>query len=130
MDRQGDIADLLSEIAVQLVEAEIARAEQDDEGEIGHLQAAIAAQDALPYTEPPFWHFPVRQALGSAYLRMGQPGPARTAFEQDLQKFPNNGWSLYGLREAQIALGEEGGDLDQAIAQAWQYADIEPTSGP
>jgi tetratricopeptide (TPR) repeat protein len=130
MDRQGDIANLLSEIAMQLVEAEIARNEANDEAEIGHLQAAIAAQDALPYTEPPFWHFPVRQALGSAYLRMGEPELAQTAFEEDLVNFPNNGWSLFGLKQALAAQGEPTDDLEQAVAQAWQYSDIEPTSGP
>ena len=130
MDRQGDIGNLLSEIAVQLVEAEIARAVQADESEIEHLQAAIAAQDALPYTEPPFWHFPVRQALGNAYLRMGQAELAQATFEQDLDQFPDNGWSLVGLRQARAALGEETATLDQAVVQAWQYSDIEPTSGP
>ena len=130
MDRQGDIAHLLSEIAMQLVEAEIARNEGNDGAEIEHLTAAIAAQDALPYTEPPFWHFPIRQALGSAYLRMGKPELAQTAFEEDLVKFPNNGWSLYGLKEALAAQGQPTVELDQAVAAAWQHADIEPTSGP
>jgi hypothetical protein len=130
MDRQGDIAELLSEIAVQLVEAEVARAEHDDQAEIAHLEAGITAQDALPYTEPPFWHFPLRQALGSAQLRMGDALAAQTAFEEDLVKFPNNGWSLYGLRQARAALGEPTDTLDTAIAQAWQYSDIEPNSGP
>jgi tetratricopeptide (TPR) repeat protein len=130
MDRQGDIANLLSEIAVQLVEAEIARTEGDDAGEIEHLKAAIAAQDALPYTEPPFWHFPVRQALGSAYLRMDQPELAQVAFEEDLVNFPNNGWSLFGLQQALEAQGEPTDQLVQAVAQAWQHSDIEPTSGP
>lgn len=130
MDRQGDIANLLTEIAVQLVEAEIAKTEGNGAAEIEHLQAAIAAQDALPYTEPPFWHFPVRQALGTAYLRMGEADLAATAFEEDLVNFPNNGWSLYGLREARAAQGVETPDLDQAVVQAWQHADIEPTSGP
>jgi tetratricopeptide (TPR) repeat protein len=130
MDRQGDIAELLTEIGLQLVEAEIARAEGNDEAEIDHLQAAVAAQDALPYTEPPFWHFPIRQALGSAYLRMDKPALAQTAFEEDLVNFPNNGWSLYGLKEAMAAQGQPSLDLEQAVAAAWQYADIEPTSGP
>ena len=130
MDRQGDIANLLSEIAVQLIEAEIARSEGNDDAEIEHLKAAIAAQDALPYTEPPFWHFPVRQALGSAYLRMDMPELAQTAFEEDLVNFPNNGWSLYGLKEALAAQGQATDDLEQAVAAAWQHSDIEPTSGP
>ncbi|MEM8766510.1 MAG: hypothetical protein AAGE43_03640 [Pseudomonadota bacterium] len=130
MDRQGDIADLLTTIALELVEAEIAKTEGNSAAELEHLKAAVAAQDALPYTEPPFWHFPVRQALGTAYLRTGQAELAAATFEEDLVNFPNNGWSLYGLREAHAAQGLETPDLDQAIAEAWQHADIEPTSGP
>ena len=130
MDRQGDIADLLSEIAINLVEAEIARAEQEDALEIEFLTAAVAAQDALPYTEPPFWHFPVRQSLGSAYLRQGDAQAAAMIFTEDLERFPNNGWSLYGLREALAVLGEPTQDLDAALEVAWEYSDIAPTSGP
>ncbi len=130
MDRQGDIADLLAEIAVRLVQAEISRAEGNAEAEIEHLTAAVAAQDSLPYTEPPFWHFPIRQALGSAYLRMDKPELAQTAFEEDLVNFPKNGWSLYGLQQAMAAQGQPTDDLEQAVAAAWQHADIEPTSGP
>ncbi len=130
MDRQGDIAELLAEIAVRLVEAEIARAGGDGAAEIEHLGAAVVAQDALPYTEPPFWHFPVRQALGSAYLRLEQPSLAEAMFEEDLEDFPNNGWSLYGLQQARLAQGKDAGELSAAVAAAWRYADIEPTSGP
>ena len=130
MDRQGDISELLTEIAVQLVEAEIARAGSDADGEIGHLLAAVAAQDALPYTEPPFWHFPVRQALGTAYLRFEQPALAEKAFREDLEKFPDNGWSLYGLQQAQLARGMDVTELSAVVAAAWRHADIAPTSGP
>jgi tetratricopeptide (TPR) repeat protein len=130
MDRQGDIANLLTEIAVQLVQAEIAKAESNAAGEIEHLQAAIAAQDALPYTEPPFWHFPVRQALGNAYLRMGEDALAAQTFQEDLENFPNNGWSLFGLKQARESLGHDTGELEQAVAEAWQHSDITPTSGP
>lgn len=130
MDRQGDIGNLLGDIAIELVEAEIARAEQDPAAEILHLQAAVAAQDALPYTEPPFWHFPIRQALGSAFLRAGEPDAAAATFAEDLGNFPNNGWSLHGLHAARTALGQSTADLDGVLEAAWQYSDIEPTSGP
>lgn len=130
MDRQGDIAQLLSEIATQLVAAEIARAKADGPGEVEHLQAAVAAQDALPYTEPPYWHYPIRQSLGAAYLRLGEPALAEVAFVEDLAYFPDNGWSLYGLQQARVAQGDDGLDLAGAVAAAWQYSDIEPTAGP
>ena len=47
----------------------------------------------------------------------------------DLASFPNNGWSLHGLAEAYRALGQATDDLDEALELAWQYADIEPTTG-
>ncbi len=130
MMRRGDIAETLAGIAVALVAAEIAKAEGDAEGEIQQLTTAVAAQDSLPYSEPPFWHFPVRQALGTSYLRMGDSAAATRIFSEDLDKFPRNGWSLYGLKQARLAAGESTEDLEEALASAWQYADIEPTSGP
>ncbi|MGE0621755.1 MAG: hypothetical protein AB7I04_13975 [Pseudomonadales bacterium] len=130
MDRQGDIAHLLSEIGTQLVAAEIARAKADGTGEIEHLKAAVAAQDALPYTEPPYWHYPIRQSLGAAYLRNDEPALAERVFKEDLDNFPDNGWSLYGLQQARMAQGHDGSELAGALADAWQYSDIKPTAGP
>ena len=34
------------------------------------------------------------------------------------------------LSKALAAQGQPTDELDQAVAQAWQYSDIEPTSGP
>lgn len=130
MMRRGDIAETLASIAVALVAADIAKAEGDAEVEIQQLTAAVAAQDSLPYSEPPFWHFPVRQALGTSYLRLGDSAAASKVFREDLAKFPHNGWSLYGLKQARLAAGESTEDLEVALASAWEYADIEPTSGP
>ena len=129
MDRQGDIGDILASIASSLVRARIARADGDPEVEIQHLRDAVASQDSLPYSEPPYWHYPVRQSLGSALLRLDDADGAAAAFTEDLGKFPKYGWSLHGLAEARRALGEPTGELEAAHREAWQYADIEPTAG-
>ena len=129
MDRQGDIGDILASIATSLVKARVARSSGDEEGEIARLIEAVASQDSLPYTEPPFWHFPIRQSLGSAYLRAGDPQLAADMFNADLANFPNNGWSLHGLAEAYRALGQPTEDLEIALEDAWQHADIAPTAG-
>ncbi|NIP15492.1 MAG: hypothetical protein GWM88_12535 [Pseudomonadales bacterium] len=129
MDRQGDIGDILASIASSLVRARIARADGDAEAEIQHLRDAVASQDSLPYSEPPYWHYPIRQSLGSALLRLGDAAGAAAAFTEDLGKFPKNGWSLHGLAEARRVLGEPTEELEAAHAEAWQYADIEPTAG-
>ncbi|MDH3642619.1 MAG: hypothetical protein OES38_11015 [Gammaproteobacteria bacterium] len=129
MDRQGDIGDILASIATSLVKARIARAGGDADAEIANLTEAVASQDSLPYTEPPYWHFPIRQSLGSAYLRAGNHQRAADTFSEDLANFPNNGWSLHGLAEAYRGLGKPTEDLDEALKVAWQYSDIEPTAG-
>ncbi len=129
MDRQGDIGDILASIASSLVRARIARADGDVDAEIRHLRDAVASQDSLPYSEPPYWHYPVRQSLGSALLRLGDADGAAAAFTEDLGKFPKNGWSLHGLAEARRALGKPTDELEAAHREAWQYADIEPTAG-
>jgi len=129
MDRQGDIGDILASIATSLVQARIARGSKDSQTEIARLVEAVASQDSLPYTEPPYWHFPIRQSLGSAYLRAGDYQRAADTFDADLARFPGNGWSLHGLAEAYRGLGKPTNDLDQALEVAWRYSDIAPTAG-
>lgn len=94
-------------IARHVVAGRIAKAEGNTERAIQEFQTAVAIQDALPYLEPPFWYYPVRQSLGAALLEAGQAEEAEQAFEQSLEQFPNNGWALYGLMQAQKARGDE-----------------------
>lgn len=127
--RQGHpVAPTLLNIATHLVEARIAQLQGAQTTELAQLTLAVAAQDSLPYTEPPFWHFPVRQALASAQLRQGDPVAAAATYRADLVKFPRNGWSLYGLLQAQPQ-AQDSAELKRELATAWKYSDIEPTAG-
>jgi len=82
---------------------------------------AIAVEDKLPYMEPPFWYYPVRQSLGAALYRAGRYDEAREAFTAALAKTPNNGWALYGLASTERALGrrEFAAGADAALNRAW-----------
>ncbi len=111
-------------IATDLVTAAIANAHGDHAGEVTALERAVKAQDALQYTEPPYWFYPVRQSLGAAYLRAKRPSDAQRVFEEDLAYFKNNGWSLWGLSEAVAAQGKDATATRQALQVAWQYADV------
>jgi tetratricopeptide (TPR) repeat protein len=93
-------------LAQHVVAARIARAEGDLETAATQFELAIAVEDSLPYLEPPYWYYPVRQSLGAVLLAAGKPVEAERAFQQSLVRTPNNGWALYGLREAQKAQGE------------------------
>ncbi|MCC6069559.1 hypothetical protein ACFSQU_09845 [Massilia sp. GCM10020059] len=84
----------------------LADAQGDGPGAIKAYQEAIAVQDALPYTEPPYWYYPVRQSLGAALLRAGQLDAAEQVFRASLARTPSNGWALRGLIEVYDKRGD------------------------
>lgn len=75
-------------------------------GAIKFYQEAVTVQDALPYTEPPHWYYPVRQSLGAALLRAGRLDEAESAFRASLARTPSNGWALRGLIEVYSQRGD------------------------
>ncbi|MEM9623105.1 MAG: hypothetical protein AAF993_15745 [Pseudomonadota bacterium] len=125
--RRPQVTEDLLGIAANLVDARISRATQNHKAELAALRQAVAYQDKLPYTEPPLWHYPIRQALGDALLRNNQPEAALATFAEDLVHFPLNPWSLYGTELAQAELGTNDDELSARRAHAWRNADIEPT---
>jgi tetratricopeptide (TPR) repeat protein len=120
-------ASQLLAIADNLLQGEIAMIEGDVRGAIPKYEAAVAGQDALPYTEPPFWYYPTRQSLGFALMKAGRAKDAQAVYEADLKQYPHNGWSTFGL----IASLEAQGKADEAATHRehfkamWQFADVE-----
>jgi tetratricopeptide (TPR) repeat protein len=94
-------------VAAAELEARIARARGDLDAEIGHWRKAVEAQEALRYSEPPTWYYPVRESLGGALLRKGDAASAEAVFRADLQRNPRNGRSLMGLYEALTRQGKD-----------------------
>jgi hypothetical protein len=123
-------ADGLVAVAVPLLRGELLRAQGRRSEGITALREAAAAEDALNYDEPADWPLPVRPYLGAALLEAGDARGAETAYRQDLAIYPDNGWSLYGLAQAQRKLGEAGAAEDSArrYAAAWQWADMPLTA--
>jgi tetratricopeptide (TPR) repeat protein len=74
---------------------------------ISAYRQAIALQDSLPYMEPPYWYYPVRQSLGAALLRTGQLDAAEQVFRDSLARTPSNGWALRGLIEVYQQRGDK-----------------------
>jgi len=62
-------------------------------------EEAVAIEDRLAYMEPPFWYYPVRQSLGSVYLRQGRLDAAEQTLRDSLARVRGNGWALAGLAE-------------------------------
>ncbi len=120
-------ASMLLQIADDLLQGEIAFAGKDNATAIAKFTAAVAGQDALPYTEPPFWYYPTRQSLGAALLKAGKPVEAQAVYEKDLQQYPHNGWSTFGLIAALEAQGktEQAATHREHFKSMWQLADVQ-----
>src|SRR6202022_3625130 len=80
-----------------ILDARIATAHADREYAIEYWKNAVQIQDGLPYGGPPEWFYPVRESPGSGLLQNGQPGEAEAIFRADLQQYPRNPRSLFGL---------------------------------
>lgn len=113
-------------IAPHALMGEIAtRSGKLDEG-IAHFREALKIEDAGLYFEPPKWYYPIRQSLGAALLRAGRSAEAEAVYREDLKRFPENGWSLFGLATALRAQkkSSEAAAVEQRFSKAWSAADI------
>jgi tetratricopeptide (TPR) repeat protein len=98
-------------------------------GAANHFRNAMNVEDQLSYMEPPYWHYPIRHSLGAALVAAGRPADAEAVYREDLKRFPENGWSLIGLRRSLVAQGKsaEAEDVARRLEKAWRRADVRPT---
>jgi tetratricopeptide (TPR) repeat protein len=111
----------VARIAAHVLRARIAQADRDLEGAARELRAAVAIEDTLPYMEPAYWYYPVRQSLGAVLLLKGDAAGARVVFGESLARTPNNAWALYGLAQAYAADGmqREAKSVRSRFSRAW-----------
>jgi tetratricopeptide (TPR) repeat protein len=93
-------------IARTLILARVAQAKGDHRTAIVRFERAAALQDALPYTEPPYWYYPIRQSLAAALLQAGRYAETERQFQRALSRAPSNSWSYYGLAELHKSRGD------------------------
>jgi tetratricopeptide (TPR) repeat protein len=119
-----------TEIAVHALAGEIAARSGDLNGGVEHMHAAIKLEDGILYFEPPPWPLPLRPSLGAMLMKAGKAAEAEVAYRADLVRFPDNGWSLFGLAESQRAQGRaaEAAATQQRFARAWEKADVKLTA--
>ncbi len=117
-------------IAQHALMGEIATRRGDAAAGIAHFRAALAIEDAGLYFEPPKWYYPVRQSLGAALVKAGQNAEAEQVYREDLRRFPENGWSLFGLAQSLRAQGKtaEAAAVEQRFQRAWAGADVTLTA--
>jgi tetratricopeptide (TPR) repeat protein len=108
-------------LAQAVIQGRIAQARRDAKAAIENFEQAAALQESLPYMEPPYWYYPVRQSLAATLLQAGRLDDADEQFRRALQRAPNNGWSHYGLLELYKARGDKEGAAREEgeLAKSW-----------
>ena len=130
LERTNEFADLAAggvpakdvlRLAQSVAKARIAQAAKDAAGAVQYFEAAVKQEDALAYSEPPFWYYPTRQSLGAAYVGAGNLDKAEETLRASLARTPNNGWALYGLTQVYEQRGDKGNAhaARQLLENAW-----------
>ncbi|MCC6679167.1 MAG: hypothetical protein IT436_18735 [Phycisphaerales bacterium] len=116
------------DIAARSLEAEIDIAEGRSEEAITELKQAVVIEDGLRYMEPPDWIQPVRHTLGAVLVSQQRYSEAEAVYREDLRIWPDNAWSLLGLKQCAEAQGRaaEVAALSPRVQRAWARADIHP----
>ena len=130
LEQANDFANLVAggvpakevlQLAQHVARARIAQANKDSAGAIKHFEAAVALEDTLAYSEPPYWYYPTRQSLGAALLLAGDLDRAEEVLRASLVRTPNNGWALFGLMEVYKQRGDKPSAqaAKQLLDKAW-----------
>jgi len=113
------------QIADLTLEGELLYREGDIDAAVSNLRAAAALEDQLRYMEPPDWLQPVRHSLGAILLASDRAADAETVYREDLQRWPENGWALFGLARSLEMQGKtkESASCMTRFKKAWSRAD-------
>ena len=124
--KSGQPSAKLLEIADNLLLGQIEFKNGNYEASIISLKKAVSLQDDLPYTEPPFWYYPTRQSLGRVLIEAGKFAEAEAVFRKDLEDYPRNGWSMFGLFKVLEIQGKtkEAKKYKDKFDVIWQLSDI------
>lgn len=108
-------------LARTIIEGRIAQRQGYKAVAIESFERAAELQDGLPYMEPPYWYYPVRQSLAVALMQAGRLDEAEEQFQRALKRAPSNGWSRYGLAELYKARGnaDQVSKLEADLAKTW-----------
>lgn len=120
----------IATVSAQLLRGEVMMKKKNVSDGIRALEQAVAAEDTMRYNEPPDWRLPTRHFLGAALMEAGKFDEAEKVYEADLQRNPENGWSLQGLLQCQKKLGKQkqAADTQKRFDKAWRQSDVKITS--
>lgn len=120
----------LLQMASEVLAGEIAAQQSDYTKAIAHLKTAVTLEDKLKYDEPATWYSPVRQSLGAVLLKANRAAEAEIVYKEDLKRYPENGWSLFGLAQSLRQQGKtrQAMTVQERFKQAWKFADVTLTA--
>src|SRR5258708_27208684 len=93
------------ELARAVIEGRVALAQGDANKAIERFEQAAGLQETLPYMEPPYWYYPVRQSLAVALMQAGRPHEAEGQVRWAPAPAPDNGWAPQRLPRLHRARG-------------------------
>ena len=114
------------DLAEKILDARITAAKGDHAQAISYWEKAVEVQDKLYYGEPPEWFYPVRESLGAALLLNGQADRAEAVFRADLEQYPRNPRSLFGLLKS-LEAQKKSSNVEEVRGEfeaAWKNADV------
>ena len=118
-----DSAELLLKTVGGILEGEIRRADGHLHAAIESFERAVEVEDQLEYSEPEPLPFAARHWLGAALLEAGRFADAERVYRAELEDHPNNGWSLFGLKQALDAQGKASADVEAEFEKSWARSD-------
>ena len=129
-NQQDKLERELLTIAERLLAGQIAGQRQRRDEAIKALKEAVKIEDSLQDAEPPRWPLSVRQYLGSVLLLAGRTTEAENEYRTDLRRYPENGWSLFGLVQSLKAQQKdaEAAEIAERFEKAWAHADVTLTA--
>lgn len=117
-------------IAEHQLEGEIRNRQGDVDGAVAELREAVRIEDSLVYDEAPDWLLPIRHALGAVLVRAKRWPEAEAVYREDLARYTENGWSLWGLARTLREQGKaaEADAVQARFRKAWKRADVSLSS--
>lgn len=117
----------LTVLSHKILKAEILASESNFAESITLLKEAVRLRDEIVFREPPSFYFSVRHNLGAVQIEAGKYTDALETFEEDLQEFPKNGWSLHGMKlvYSRINNADKEEQINERLKTVWATADVE-----
>ncbi len=114
------------DLTANILDARIAEVRSDHKSAIQYWNNAVQIQDRLYYGEPPEWFYPVRESLGAALMLNSQAAEAEAVFRADLEQYPRNPRSLFGLWKSLEAQNKilDADWVRREFKTAWKDADV------